>query len=67
MAQVTSDPFEGETGVSVQREITVRFDQPLATDTQLDSQRFFAGFGGRRILARSELSSKRDRAWLFPL
>jgi hypothetical protein len=67
LVQVTTTPTEGETGVSVHREVTLLFDKPLAAGTQLSGAQFFMEFGGRRILARTELSSDRLRAWLFPL
>ncbi|MCZ7639524.1 MAG: Ig-like domain-containing protein [Verrucomicrobia bacterium] len=67
LIRVTTAPADDETGVSVQRELTVLFEQPVAAETQLSHEQFFLEFGGRRILARTALSLDRSRAWLFPL
>jgi hypothetical protein len=67
LVRVVSAPAAEESGVSVQREVALSFERPVAADTQLSADQFFAEFGGRRMLARRELSSDRLRAWLFPL
>jgi hypothetical protein len=61
-----TSPFEGETGVSVTRETIVRFSSPLSADP-LTTERFYAEFGGRRLLSRVELSVDRRTATLFYL
>ena len=60
-------PFNGEQGVSVTRETIAYFSAPLSPDTPLTRTNFYAGFGGRRILSRVEVSSDRRKASLFPL
>ncbi|MCL4181384.1 MAG: Ig-like domain-containing protein, partial [Verrucomicrobia bacterium] len=62
-----TSPFDGETGVAVTRETIVRFSSPLAADAALTTDRFYAEFGGRRLLSRVELSSDRRAASLFYL
>ncbi len=62
-----SSPVNGETGVAVTRETIVHFSAPLATSAALGANSFYAGFGGRRLLARVELSSDRLKASLFYL
>lgn len=62
-----SSPMNGETGVAVTRETIIRFSAPLASSTLLGTNHFYAGYGGRRILSRVELSSDRTRATLFYL
>jgi hypothetical protein len=70
-AQVTTiretSPVSGETGVAVTRETVVHFSAPLSTNASINTSNFFAGFGGRRILSRAELSSDRTKATLFYL
>jgi hypothetical protein len=67
-AQVGStSPLDGETGVSVTRETVVRFSSPLGAEVVLTADRFYAEFGGRRLLSRVELSSDRLTATLFYL
>ncbi len=63
----STSPLDGETGVAVTRETIVHFSRPLATNSTLTVTNFYAGFGGRRILSRIELSSDRTRASLFYL
>lgn len=60
-------PVPGESGVSVQREITFAFDRSLEEGAILSGDRVFAESGGRRLLTRVALSSDRRLAWLFPL
>src|SRR6185369_11061456 len=48
-------------------ESIVYFSRPLATNSMLTADNLYAGFGGRRILSRIELSSDRTRASLFYL
>ncbi|MBI3416826.1 MAG: Ig-like domain-containing protein [Verrucomicrobia bacterium] len=62
-----SSPLNGETGVAVTRETIVHFSAPLATNAVVTTDNFFAGFGGRRVLSRVELSSDRKKASLFYL
>lgn len=62
-----TSPAAGEGGVAVTRETVVRFSEPLADGTILSAENFHALFGGRRILARAELSSDRRTATLFYL
>jgi hypothetical protein len=62
-----TSPAAGEIGISVTRETTVRFSAPLAEDTLLGPSQFYAGFGGRRLLGRVELSPDRRTATLFHL
>ena len=63
----TTSPLDGETGVAVTRETVVHFSAPLSTNSIVTGTNFFAGFGGRRLLARIELSSDRTKASLFYL
>ncbi len=58
-------PGNGEAGVSVTRETIVRFSAALAANTAIDTGRFYAGFGGRKLLGRVELASDRRTATLF--
>ncbi|MEO8428278.1 MAG: Ig-like domain-containing protein, partial [Verrucomicrobiota bacterium] len=44
-----------------------RFTSPLATNAVVGTNNFYAGFGGRRLLSRVELSSDRTKATLFYL
>jgi hypothetical protein len=60
-------PVPGEAGVSVNRETVFHFSLPLADDTVIDNNSFFAGFGGRKFLTRVEVSSDRRKATLFYL
>ncbi|MBI3414804.1 MAG: hypothetical protein HY043_05695 [Verrucomicrobia bacterium] len=62
-----TSPLNGESGVSVTRETIVRFSAPLAADAIVLTNNFYAGFGGRRLLSRIELSSDRHTATLFYL
>lgn len=60
-------PANGESGVSVTRETIIRFSAPLSTNSVLSTANFFAGYGGRKLLARVEFSSDRKTATLFYL
>jgi len=62
-----SSPLSGETDVAVTRETILHFSIPLNPATTLDTSRFFAEFGGRKILSRVELSGDRKKATLFYL
>lgn len=62
-----TSPDDGESGVSLTRETILRFSSPLATGTQLATDRFYAEFGSRKVLSRVELSSDRRQATLFYL
>ena len=64
---IQTSPNQGEPGVAVTRETILYFDRPLAADTVLAQTNFFAAFGGRDVLSRSELSSDRMKATLFYL
>ena len=68
MARILSfSPVNGEFDVSPTRETVVRFSMPLAEDTVLNNDNFFATFAGERLLTRVELSSDRLKATLFYL
>lgn len=60
-------PFQGEEGVSVNRETVFHFSRALAPETVLTRENFFAGAAGRNFLSRVELSSDRKKATLFYL
>jgi hypothetical protein len=60
-------PANGESGVSPTPETVLGFTNPLATNTVIPNANFYAGFGGRKILSRIELSSDRKSATLFYL
>ncbi len=62
-----TSPLDGETGVAVTRETIIRLSAPLAANTILKTNHFYATFGGRRLLSRAELSSDRTKATLFYL
>lgn len=62
-----TSPGHGETGVAVTRESLFRLSAPLAPDSVLTGADLFAEFGGRRLLARTELSADRRTATLFYL
>ncbi len=64
---VETSPAAGESGVAVTRETILRFSAPLAAGTIIDQQRLHAAFGGRRLLARPELSGDRRTLTLFYL
>ena len=67
LTRVTSSPASGEQAVSVNREVILRFSQPLATDALIAPAQFHADFGGRTLLGRVELAPDRKTAWLFHL
>jgi hypothetical protein len=60
-----SSPANGESGVSVTRKTILRFSFPLAPNVVLTTDNLYAGFGGRKLLSRVELSSDRQTATLF--
>jgi len=60
-----SSPADGEIGVAVTRETVVHFSRPLAAETVLNTNHFYATSGVRRILSRIELASDRSQATLF--
>ncbi|MBI3416751.1 MAG: Ig-like domain-containing protein [Verrucomicrobia bacterium] len=64
---LSSSPFQGESGVSVTRKTILRFNFPLATNTVIGTDRLYAEFGGRHLLARVEISEDHRRATLFYL
>jgi hypothetical protein len=67
VTQFTSSPASGDDGVAVTRETVLRFNRPLAADTVLGNQVFFAEAAGRRVLTRTELAADRRTATLFYL
>jgi hypothetical protein len=60
-----TNPSSGEGDVSLNRETVLHFSMPLAVDVVLDTNQLYAWFGGRRLLARVEVSSDRLKATLF--
>ncbi len=64
---IGTSPAAGESSVAVTRETILHFSASLAPNTVLDGGRFYAEFGGRRLLARVELSRDRRQATLFYL
>jgi len=62
-----ASPLDGEGDVAVTRETVVHFSMPLSPDATLDTNSFWAEFGGRKILARAEIASDRLKATLFYL
>ncbi|MGZ8899332.1 MAG: Ig-like domain-containing protein [Limisphaerales bacterium] len=60
-------PQNGEIGVAVTRETVIRFSRPLAASTMLTTTNLYAGYAGRKLLSRVELSSDRRTATLFYL
>ena len=62
-----TSPSQSEGDVAVTRETIVHFTLPLALSTTLDTTQFFAEFGGRKILSRTEISTDRRKATLFYL
>ena len=62
-----TSPYNDEGDVAVTRETVVHFTMPLALSAALDTNQFYADFGGRRILSRVEISSDRRKATLFYL
>lgn len=68
LASVRSvSPADGEGEVAVTRETIVHFTMPLALSAALDTTKFKAEFGGKKILSRAEISSDRSKATLFYL
>ena len=59
--------MNGETGVAVIRETIVHFSAPLSSGAVIGPNHFYAGFAGRRLLSRVELSADRRQASLFYL
>ncbi|MSU62119.1 MAG: hypothetical protein EXS31_06945 [Pedosphaera sp.] len=64
---LTASPANGESGVAVTRETILRFTAPLSAGTVITPEVLFAEALGRRILARTELSSDHLTATLFYL
>lgn len=60
-------PQRGESNVGVKRETILYFTLPLAEDTVISNDNFFALFGGEKLLTRIEVSSDRLKATLFYL
>ncbi|WP_345736066.1 Ig-like domain-containing protein [Prosthecobacter algae] len=61
----SASPHSGAGGVAVTRETILNFSMPLALNAVLDTNQFYAEFGGRKILARVEISSDKKKATLF--
>jgi hypothetical protein len=62
-----TSPSSGEADVAVTRETVVHFTVPLSLSAALDTTKFQAEFGGKKILSRVEISSDRKKATLFYL
>ncbi|QTN31258.1 alpha/beta hydrolase [Akkermansiaceae bacterium] len=62
-----TSPSSGEANVAVTRETVVHFTVPLSPTATLDTTKFQAEFGGKKILSRVEISSDRKKATLFYL
>ena len=62
-----TSPADGESDVAVTRETILYFTIPLHENTTIDSTKFYAKFGERRLLTRATLSSDRRKATLFYL
>jgi hypothetical protein len=60
-----TSPVEAEDGVTVTRPARIQFTAPLAANTALNLNQFYAEATGRRILARVQLSADRRIATLF--
>lgn len=58
-------PQFGESNVGVKRETILYFTLPLAEDTIVSNDNFFALFAGKKLLTRIEVSSDRLKATLF--
>lgn len=63
----SSSPASGEGDVAVTRETIVHFTVPLSLSAALDTTKFKAEFGGKKILSRVDISSDRKKATLFYL
>jgi hypothetical protein len=63
----TTSPANGESDVAVTRETIVHFTVPLSPSATLDTTKFKAEFGGKKILSRVDISSDRKKATLFYL
>ncbi|MCC7375100.1 MAG: hypothetical protein IT581_10615 [Verrucomicrobiales bacterium] len=62
-----TSPAAGESDVAVTRETIFHLSAPLDVGVTLTSDHLFAEFGGRRLLARAELSGDRRTLTLFYL
>lgn len=62
-----TSPSAGEGNVAVTRETILRLSAPLAPASTVGNDRFYAEFGGRKLLSRVELSSDRRTLTLFYL
>lgn len=60
-----SSPSRQESDVALTRETILRLTHPLAADTVLENDQFYAQAGGRRLLSRIELSTDRRSLTLF--
>ncbi|HEV8541720.1 MAG TPA: Ig-like domain-containing protein, partial [Verrucomicrobiae bacterium] len=64
---IETSPVDGEGDVAVTRDTIMRLSSPLAANTILTSDHFYATSGGRKLLTRVELSSDRRTVTLFYL
>ena len=62
-----TSPQAGEAGVSVTRKTILSFTAPLATNTVINGDNFFATYAARRLLSRVEIGSDRRKVTLFYL
>ena len=60
-------PLANESGVSVNREVILQISAPLAADTVLTTEQFFATAAGRKLLGRVEVGADRRTVTLFAL
>ena len=67
LTAVESSPSNGETGVALIRETILRFSQPLAESTTVDSSTIFAEFAGASIPAVLHTSEDKKSVTLFYL
>ncbi len=62
-----TSPARGEADVAVTRETILHFAHPLSPFTSIDTTRFHADFGGRKILSCVDLARDRKKVTLFYL
>lgn len=67
LSTIVSSPVNGERDVSVNRETTLYFSEPIASDATITTSNFYASSGDRKLLSRVELSSDRRTVSLFYL
>ncbi|NKB23501.1 MAG: hypothetical protein GKR87_03795 [Kiritimatiellae bacterium] len=61
----SSSPAHGEQNIAVTRETIVYFSNPLATNSLVNTNTFYAQFGGQAITGRVHISADRQRATIF--